>query len=52
MELRIQTGICVLYVNDPDFGKLRGSGKERDTLVGNLKTTQDIDKEEDNIGHR
>ena len=27
------------------LGKLRGSGKERDTLVGNLKTIWDIDKE-------
>ena len=31
--------------NDPDFGKLQGSGKECDTLVGNLKTIWDINKE-------
>ena len=31
------------------LGKLRDSGKERDTLVGNLKTIWDIDKEKDDI---
>ena len=35
--------------NDPDLGKLWGSGKERDTLVGNMKSIWDVEKEKDNI---
>ena len=31
--------LCIVCQrNDPDLGKLRGSGKEPDTLVGHLKT--------------
>ena len=42
----IDWNLCIVCQrNDPDLDKLRGSGKERDTLVGNLKTIWDIDQE-------
>ena len=35
----IDWNLCIVCQRrDPDLAKLRGSGKERDTLVGNLKT--------------
>ena len=41
----IDRNLCIVCQrSDPDFGKLRGSGKEHDILVGNLKTISDIDK--------
>ena len=46
----IDWDLCIAcQINDPDFDKLRGFGKERDTLVGNLKIIWDIDKEKVNI---
>ena len=42
----IDWNLCIVCQrNDSGFGQLQGSGKERDTLVGNLKTIWDIDKE-------
>ena len=35
----IDWNLCIVCQrNDPDLGKLQSSGKERDSLVGNLKT--------------
>ena len=35
----IDWNLCFVWQrNEPDLGKLRGFGKERDILVGNLKT--------------
>ena len=46
----IDWNLCIVCQRrDPDLAKLRGSGKERDTLVGNLKTIWDIDKEKVDI---
>ena len=48
----IDWNLCIVCRrNDPDFGKLQGSGKEHDTLVGNLKTMWDIDKEKVTINY-
>ena len=46
----IDRNLCIACQrNDPDFGKLRGSGKEHETLVDNLKTISDIDSKKVDI---
>ena len=46
----IDWNLCIVcHRNDPDLSKLRGSGKENGTLVGNLKIVWDIDQEKVNI---
>ena len=46
----IDWNLCIVCQrNDPNFGKLQGSRKERDTLVGNLKIIWDIGKEKVDI---
>ena len=48
--LRIDQNLCIACQrNDPDLGKLWGSGKECHTLVGNLKTMWDMENEKVNI---
>ena len=46
----IDWNLCIVcHRNDSDFGKLQGSGKEGNTLVGNLKKIWDIDKDKVDI---
>ena len=46
----IDWNLCIACQrNDPDLGKLWGSGKECHTLVGNLKTMWDMENEKVNI---